>query len=133
MATAVERVDPPGRTLTGANAGRVKNRRPDREYLFANPNDDLMGASVMEDEGWKYIIAGSDRETATGAREIEGKKIAFRGQVLMWRPKAEQDAFLAGKVAVVKRHEVAKQQPGGIDGVKSADDTLATNLTPPKE
>ena len=51
----------------------------------------------------------------------------------MWRPKAEQEAFLLAKAAFAKSHERAKVQQGGIDGVKSADGTLATNLTPPKE
>jgi len=133
MAQAVERIDPPGRTVTGAGGGRTKNRRPDREYILANPHDDQFGCLALEDDGWAYIIAGSDKETVTGGREIEGKKIAFRGQVLMWRSKATQDAFLAEKAKFATRHELAKQQPGGIDGVKSSDGTLADNLTVPKE
>jgi hypothetical protein len=133
MATAVERIDPPGRTLTGSGAARIKNRKPDREYVFANPHDDLLGCSALEDEGWSYIISGTDKETATGAREIDGKKLAYKGQILMWRPKAEQEAFLLAKAAFAKSHERAKVQQGGIDGVKSADGSLATNLTPPKE
>jgi hypothetical protein len=129
MATAaIERVDPQGRTLTGANAARIKARKPDREYVFANPHDDLLGAPALEDSGWSYIIAGSDKETVVGGREIDGKKLAYRGQVLMWRPKAYQEAFLAEKAQFAKRHELAKQQPGGIDGITSVDGTKAQNI-----
>jgi hypothetical protein len=128
MATAVERVDPQGRSLTGSNAGRIKGRRPDRAYVIANPHDDMLGAPALEDEGWSYIIAGSDKETIVGGKEIEGKKIAYRGQVLMYRPKAEQDAFLVEKAAFAIRHELAKQQPGGIDGITSVDGTKAQDI-----
>ena len=128
MAQAVERVDPPTRTLTGASGGKIKNARPDRAYQFGNPHDDQFGCDAMENDGWRYIIVGSDKETCVGGKEIDGKKIAWRGQVLMWRPKADQDAFLAEKALYGERHEAAKRQPGGIDGVKSADGTPAEEI-----
>jgi hypothetical protein len=117
MGQALERVDPTQRTLTGANAGRVKNRNPDREYALANQTDDMFGYDALLDEGWKPVISGSDKETVTGGRKIEGDKIAWRGQVLMWRPRKDHEAFLAEKAQFHARLEAKKQQPGGPDGV----------------
>lgn len=132
MGQALERTDPSPRSLTGASAGKVKNRMPDREYALANPTDDMFGAESLENDGWKYIIADSDKETVVGGRVIEGKKIAWRGQVLMWRPAKDQAAFEKGKASYHASLEARKQQPGGSDGITDAKGNPAEQFTPGK-
>lgn len=132
MAQALERTDPQSRSLTGANVGKVKGRNPDREYALANPTDDMFGADALENDGWKYIVAGSDKETVTGGRVIEGNKIAWRGQVLMWRPKKDQEEYEKEKASYHARLEQRKQAPGGADGVRDAKGNPAEQFTPGK-
>lgn len=96
----IERVDPAPRSLTGAFQGRVKNPSSDRVYLLANPNDDACGLSAMLDEGWQPLIWGKCNEKVTGAKEGPNSFVVVKGQVVLWRPKADQDAYLAQKHGV---------------------------------
>jgi hypothetical protein len=131
MGQALERVDPSPRTLTGAHAGRIKNKRPDREYLLANMSDDMFGADACENDGWKYIVVGSDKETVTGGKVV-GDKIAWRGQVLMWRPSEVQKAYLEEKAAFHAKLQRRKKEAGGPDGITTPDGNPATQFTPGK-
>ena len=131
MGQALERVDPSPRTLTGAHMGRVKNRHPDREYVLANLTDDMFGADAMENEGWKYIVVGSDKESVTGGKVV-GDKIVWRGQALMWRPRKEQEAFMAEKAQFHTRLNERKQQKGGPDGIATSSGAFAEQFTPGK-
>lgn len=133
MAQALERVDPEPRSLTGASAGKVKNRLPDREYALANMTDDMFGAEALENDGWKYIISGSDKETVVGGRVIEGNKIAWRGQALMWRSKKAQEEHDKAKGGYTDLFLKRKQAPGGNDGVIGADGTPAEQFNPSKK
>ena len=119
---AIERVDPEPRSVSRVFLGQVTNPDQGRAYMLANPNEDMFGYAACEAEGWKPLMKGC-REKVNGARiAADGsERLQVQGQIVMWRPKAEQDAYLASK------HGYAAQQSADmkrykenivIDGVK---------------
>lgn len=120
----IERVDPAPRSVSKAFMGRVTNPDPGRAYMLANPNEDMFGVAACENDGWKPLIWGKCSEKVTGARkENGGDRMSVNGQIVMWRPKAEQDAYLAEKHAYAKQQAVAPNRNETIvidgDGKKS--------------
>lgn len=104
----IERVDPQPRSVAKAFLGRVSNPSPDRVYCMANPNEDMFGVAACENDGWKPLIWGKCNEKIVGARrETGGERVMVQGQVVMWRPKAEHDAYLAEKSAFARQQLAA--------------------------
>lgn len=121
----IERVDPAPRSVSGAYMGRVTNPDPERVYLLANPNDDSFGALASEADGWQYLVAGKDtKEKVTGSRVAPDgtRRLMVRGQYVMWRPKKEQDEYLARKHAsdAVRSADARAETTIVVDGDKRA-------------
>jgi len=98
--TAVERVDPRPRSVSKAFLGKIQNQDPERVYMLANPNEPSFGYDSCESDGWKPLCFGKDtRETVVGARKAADgtNRMMVQGNFVMWRPKSEQDAYLADK------------------------------------
>lgn len=94
----LERVDPRPRSVSRAFLGRVVNPDENRVYCLANPNEDAFGYAAMEADGWQPLVKGC-KEKVTGARVAPDgtNRFMVQGQIVMWRPKAEQDAYLDSK------------------------------------
>lgn len=126
------RKDPQPRSLRQyAIGGTVRDARPDRRYMYANPVDQTMGLDFMLDTGWHKVNAKSDKERAQlGRVEPDGETVTYRGQVLIWIDAEEFEARDIDRASFAIRHEKAKKQPGGPDGVRGADKRLATEWRP---
>lgn len=78
---------------------------------MANPNEDMFGVASCENDGWKPLIWGKHTEKVVGARkEPGGERVMVQGQVVMWRPKADQDEYLNCKHAYVKQQLASKDR-----------------------
>lgn len=117
----LERVDPHPRSVSRAFLGRIVNPDPNRAYLLANPNEDSFGYAASEADGWKPLIEGC-KERVTGARLAPDgtKRLMVQGQIVMWRPKSEQDAYLDSKhaFAAAMDAEARKETTIVVDGDK---------------
>lgn len=104
----IERVDPAPRSVSKAFLGRVSNPLPDRVYLLANPNEDMFGYAACEADGWKPLMEGC-KEKVTGARIAPdgSKRLMVQGQIVMWRPKAEHEEYLAQKQAFARQQSAS--------------------------
>ncbi len=116
----IERVDPEPR-LEIQQLGTVTNPAPDRVYMLANPNEPMFGYDAMESIGWKPLIKGC-KEKVQGARLAPDGTDRFmvQGQIVMWRPKAEQERYLAQKHAYARQQLAApnRNETVVIDGNK---------------
>ena len=115
-----ERNDPESRPYDPMRAGTVRNKREDREYVLANPNDDIFGLARHIDDGWKEINHRTDRERVYSGREEGNGRVSFQGQVLLWIEKQKHQDRLDAAQAVVKARESKARGPGGIDSVIDA-------------
>jgi hypothetical protein len=111
-----------------ASAGLVKNKRDDRAYLYANPNDDLQGLSFHLDNGWHEINASKDKERANSGRQDANGRITFQGNVLIWLEKEEFDQRAKDRDALIRARDAKKRAPGGIDGIVDAQGVPASNI-----
>lgn len=101
--------------------GTVMFKRTDREYVFANPNDQVFGLNRHLDDGWKPVGAGDPERVYAGRQNPADGTWSFQGQVLLWMDKAEFDDALAAAQELVAARETKARAPGGIDGVHGVD------------
>jgi hypothetical protein len=134
VSTTLEPVPARVRGVNQASVGCLKNRRDDRAYLLANPNDDLHGLAFHLDSGWHEIRAtkDGDKERINSGRVDANGRVTFQGQVLIWLEKDEHDLRAKDQQALVKAREKKKLAPGGIDGVVDAQGVPATPYHDPK-
>jgi len=90
---ARKRVDPKSTAADGRrNYEGVKNADPTREYIWANPNDEMTGVPSYEGRGFEIELRRPDGPVAAiGKTPGEGQPIMSLGQVLMSRPREEAD------------------------------------------
>jgi hypothetical protein len=125
---AESRKDPKPRRRGRGQDGQVKNRQPDRAYIMANPAESRFGLAKKLEEGWtKVNHKGGDKERVFCGKLEENGDVTFEGQVLLWISKDEHEAMLADAHDIVVARDAQAKQPGGIDGVRSADGRLAQN------
>ena len=128
QAAEAPRKDPRPRRRIPGMSGTVKERRPDREYVFANPNDHLFGLSRHIDDGWTKINKDRDKERAYAGRVEENGDVSFEGQILLWIDKAEYQEMLDDAQAIVKARDAKAKRPGGIDSVVGVNGKLAADI-----
>lgn len=122
--STAKRADPPKRRFVMAVAGQVKNGRPDRKYLLANPNDEIHGLPIKLDQGWTRVNGNKDgdKERVNGGKVEADGRVTFQGQVLLFMPLEEYEARQAEMQELVKaRHEKSRGK-GGIDGLPGLQD-----------
>jgi hypothetical protein len=122
----LEREDPAPRITVGS-AATIKDRRNDRVYMLANPNDVLFGVSGAENDGWRFIDRNSDKERILGGKPGADNSAheTWLGQILMWKSRSD---YAAQQEAKEKQDAEVKRQiesPGGIDGVRNLEGELA--------
>jgi hypothetical protein len=107
----ITRVDPEQRSLTGADLGTIRNPDPGKAYMLANPNEDMFGYAACEAQGWAPLMKGC-KEKVIGARLMPdgSDRISVQGQIMMWRPKAEQAAYEARKLAYAQAQFASPQR-----------------------
>jgi hypothetical protein len=127
MQATERRNDPRPRLSRLQMAGQVDNKREDRQYVLANPSDELCGLPIHLDDGWQKISAKDDKERVIGGRVEKNGDVTFRGQVLVWLDKAEYESREADKRALVAVRNNKKVGPGGLDGVVDAQGKPAQN------
>ena len=121
MATAqAERVDPKTRRVSPQDMGNLRNGRPDRRYMLANPNDDLFGLQIHLDTGWEKINGASEKERIVGGRVEANGLVTYQGQVLIWLPLEEWTEREALKKGRNQAREAKRKTPGGEFGVTDA-------------
>lgn len=128
----VPRIDPKSRAVDGAVGCRVKNPRPDRFYILANPNDSETGVSYYLDLGFEIERAdnkhGTSIEGGRGSSELQNA-IVRHGQILLSCPKSEQDARLAAKEAYADRVDAATRKVGSTQVDEHMSIHVQTNVT----
>lgn len=119
-----KRADPPKRRLMTIDVGQVRNGRPDRKYMLANPNDDIHGLQMKLDQGWQKVNGGKDgdRERINGGRVEPSGLVTFQGQVLIWIDRAEFDGLQAEKLSLIEARHAKSRGKGGIDGLPNLQD-----------
>lgn len=129
-AATATRKDPKPRSMrANAIGGHVIDKRDDRAYKWANPNDESFGLVFCLADGWNKVNAKIDKERGRLGRVADnGEDVIWKGQVLVWMDKEEFDSRDAERGEFVERHEMAKQRPGGIDAIVGPDGELATNM-----
>lgn len=127
MAETLKRNDPPSRPVDGDITGRIVNKRPDRWYILANPNDEFCGVRAMEELGFEVERhRGKDSPRIKGGPTSgDGDVIVYRGQYLMSCPlEVYQARYNEGQR---RADEIDKQilRPGGLDQLRGPTGRLA--------
>lgn len=97
---ARKRVDPKSRPADGlVPYDQFDNLDPDREYVVANPNDELTGVPVYEAKGWEIELKRpGGPKSRVGRTTAEGQAVTVLGGVLMSRTKEDGEVeFRAGQ------------------------------------
>lgn len=131
-----KRHDPPSRPVDGDinTAAWLTNTDPKRVYCLANPNDADCGVMHMRMLGWTVELARKDGPQIIGGDvSTDGTALQLRGSYVMSRPVEAHLAALREGWAVADQRARAIGQPGGIDGVRSADGKLAQFASDPSE
>lgn len=122
----LEREDP-APVMYDLGVATIQNKRADRVYQLANPNDHMFGVATSLNLGWTCIDRSVDKERMVGGKpgNDSASHETWHGQILMWMPKKRFDAIQAAKDA--RRAEINKQieAPGGVDGVQNLEGELA--------
>ncbi|HEY6008128.1 MAG TPA: hypothetical protein VIU40_07370 [Geobacteraceae bacterium] len=122
--STAKRADPPKRRFVMAQAGQVKNGRPDRKYLLCNPNDEVHGLPIKLDQGWTLVNGGKDgdKERIFGGKVDANGMVTFQGQVLVWMALADFEALQAERLQLVDARTSKSRGKGGIDGLPGLQD-----------
>jgi hypothetical protein len=125
---SVERKDPVTRRSARLGEMVVTNQRPDRAYLFANPNDNRFGVATSEALGWKFIDRNVDKERARGGgpSRDDPSKETYADQILMYMQREDYEAYLAESHSNQAELSARIARPGGIDAVAGTDKKLAS-------
>lgn len=116
--TTVPRIDPDPRPIDGDVGGRIVNARPDRVYVWANPNDPDTGLQHMLEMGFEIEKVSSAKDAVRieggyGSSE-SGGNITRRGQILVSCSKTLADRLQAQKNAWADRVEQSIR-PGTVE------------------
>lgn len=106
----------------------IINKREDRRYMIANPNEPMFGVEAMLACGWHFVDRNADKERILGggpSRDDKSKE-SYGDQILMW---IEADIYEAGEAAKFQENaelmsRTARQ--GGIDAVRGSDGAYAS-------
>jgi len=130
LAETLKRIDPPSRAVDGDSNTVIVGKDPNREYKFANPNDEMCGVSALAELGFEIERARKDGPRIKGGKVAkDGDTITWRGMVLMSCPR---DVWMAEYKRGQDRQAAIDQtilRPGGLDGVRGPTGRLAQNLT----
>lgn len=127
-----KRIDPPSRPVDGDinDTAYIVGQDPERVYVLADPNEHYCGASAMAELGWEVERHRKDGPRVRGGLTAkDGDTITKFGQVLMSRPRAMHEQYLAMAAAMADQRAKAIGQPGGVDGVRGATGRVAYNET----
>jgi hypothetical protein len=116
--------DPQTRRINTAVAGTLINKtaNPERVYRLASPQDETQGLQFHLDIGWKKVNGRKDcdPERLVSGRVDPDGTVSFRGQVLLWLPKEENDALMGERKSLLSANEVRRNSGPGLDGVTDA-------------
>lgn len=130
-----KRADPRPRTNNPGLPGQLRNGRPDRAYLLANPSDDRFGLAMHLDSGWSKVMTSGggkdgDKERVHSGRIESDGSVTYQGQVLIWLDREEYDRREKTKQSLVKARDARKLAPGGPDGIVNTEGKPASNWEP---
>lgn len=128
MADQQKRIDPPSRPVDGSvlSAVRTTNADPERQYVWANPNDEWTGVAAMVQRGYVVETKRKDGPRLVGGETAsDGSAMTSFGQILMSRPIAMMyaDQEHARRGAFARRQAMGR--PGGVDQVRGDGGSLA--------
>jgi len=119
QAEKVKRADPTKRTLVPPTPGAVRNGRPDRKYMLANPGDEIHGLAMKLETGWTAIDGGPDKDKERifgGAVDPNNGRVTFQGQVLIWKPLDVWTAEQNQKRALERARIAKSRSKNGLEG-----------------
>lgn len=125
-----KRIDPPSRPVDGDINDQlfIVGQDPERVYMLADPNEHYCGVSAMAELGWEVERVRKDGPRVRGGLAAkDGDVVTKFGQVLMSRPRAMHEAYLAQAAATANLRAQAIGQPGGVDGVRGPTGKVAHN------
>ena len=126
----VPRVDPKPRSIDASQQCVIDNRRPDRHYVLANPNDDYCGLQAMLNMGLDFQIETLRKDgprVRGGNTSREGDQIMWRGNVLISCPIENWKGQLEAGWKVADEYDKRSMAPGGIDGLRGTTGKPATH------
>lgn len=127
-----KRIDPPSRPVDGDinDQAFIRGQDPERVYMLADPNDPYCGVGAMREWGWEVELQRKDGPRIRGGLTVaDGSAVTKFGQILMSRPRAMHEAYLAQVEAIAAQRAEAIGRPGGVDGVRGPTGRVAHNET----
>ena len=99
---------------------KLKNKDPDRDYVFVDPRLEQFGTADYQSKG--YVVetrrAGGVAPVIANNEVAEGSEIRQMGCVLMSRPKAIGKKEYADQQAYADAIDERILKPGGIDSLR---------------
>jgi hypothetical protein len=125
-----KRADPRKRGFVPTVTGTLRNGRPDRKYLLANPQDQLHGLPILLDRGWQKVNGGKDgdKERVNGGKGEADGSVSFQGQVLVWISLDDWNDQQEYKRSLEQARHAKSRAQGGIDGIRDVDGNLAEDI-----